>query len=1069
MKIYTYKDSTQLKDTIFWNEIKHMPHFCAAEVLAVGMRKFYGRDTFPCISTIDLLIKLFYPKWLKSYSDIERYKNISKLINELDSDVTEDLKQSFIKNKRSILESCKYLIESEDILLENWYDEEIFSNLYPTNDVQLTFKEKILKKLLEQIYIDGNKEYWKPEWIDKLWTKSRMSDAIHNCIIKEIENIIKSSEEKDLNLYSNEDRIFEIFNELFDEYGLFCPSEKALKLWNSDSNDELLKKIGYSAKELEYVRNKATIENKSYNTIVIHGVYRLNPIHLRLLKELDKHYEVIILNCYNKDFNNIYNFWNDVYDELIKLFKIPKSNIKIDNSDSANHREIGTIFGEIANGLNDKYKQFFKVSRNEFGTDLNLSSDYIDELFHYNNTIDVKEILKNSNIIINKAETDDEIIHKANLMNTAQGLQKELCNRGKILIKYDSTMQFVNKVSNIFDQTKNDKGMRSVARMKEQFYGAKGTDMNKIFQVFYPDEFGVKPFLSYPIGQFIYAIHNMWDVKNQCLILNSRDLVECLNLDVWHDIQPLEIFDSLRCYIGIDKSINGMKVNEFVDQIKRLRDFKENKSVNELTGLSYFTLTTDQYNRFIKVIENIEKIAKKVFYSRLQTSKKHFIDLLQILNDEKEWKPLSKEEKKLIDEIKHNLSSIHDEIDKTDLDTIRDTMAYYLDNKEGTNINWLVRDLDQLEGDILSEAANYKYDNLRPKCYHFAMLSNENMIDNDVEDLPWPLSEDFVVAKNISSFINTVYANNIKYKRCLLFQGLYYLLNNPVISVKLSYIEDQGDCKHTPYYILNMLMYVWKDLDETNNKSIDNCRSSINDYPKGLFKVDKKWNEEEKEIFSCCPYKFMYGYIINAPLEHYKSELQVRMYLGEVIKYYIIKAWIRIRDKNPNLPVDKKYDLLKSWTKGDQVKNFKKSLPEVLMPICGNYFISSEINKMIEDNLDYIYNRKILENRYVYKIDSGLYHCWIGKLSNYNLYRMYNDRKMDIRKRINYLGSNDYINKYILGLNDGWDFKKGKVEIEGGYKVSEHVCRYCSYNQICCYQYRLNPVHILRVEEDVVE
>ncbi|HBF3355623.1 TPA: hypothetical protein KOC48_003653, partial [Clostridioides difficile] len=57
MKIYTYKNSVQLKDAIFWNEIEGAPHFCSSEVLAIGMRKFYGRNTFPCISTIDLLIK----------------------------------------------------------------------------------------------------------------------------------------------------------------------------------------------------------------------------------------------------------------------------------------------------------------------------------------------------------------------------------------------------------------------------------------------------------------------------------------------------------------------------------------------------------------------------------------------------------------------------------------------------------------------------------------------------------------------------------------------------------------------------------------------------------------------------------------------------------------------------------------------------------------------------------------------------------------------------------------------------------------------------------------------------
>ncbi|WP_237775168.1 hypothetical protein [Clostridioides difficile] len=57
------------------------------------------------------------------------------------------------------------------------------------------------------------------------------------------------------------------------------------------------------------------------------------------------------------------------------------------------------------------------------------------------------------------------------------------------------------------------------------------------------------------------------------------------------------------------------------------------------------------------------------------------------------------------------------------------------------------------------------------------------------------------------------------------------------------------------------------------------------------FKIDKKWHKDAIESFSCCPYKFMYGYVINDAAKHYKDELQVKMYLGEIIKYYISIAW----------------------------------------------------------------------------------------------------------------------------------------------------------------------------------
>lgn len=48
-------------------------------------------------------------------------------------------------------------------------------------------------------------------------------------------------------------------------------------------------------------------------------------------------------------------------------------------------------------------------------------------------------------------------------------------------------------------------------------------------------------------------------------------------------------------------------------------------------------------------------------------------------------------------------------------------------------------------------------------------------------------------------------------------------------------------------------------------------------------------------------------------------------------------------------------------------------------------------------------------------------------------------------------------------------YEKDNIVVEGGYKVSEHACRYCSYNKICCYQYRIKPIHLLHSKEDLID
>lgn len=49
------------------------------------------------------------------------------------------------------------------------------------------------------------------------------------------------------------------------------------------------------------------------------------------------------------------------------------------------------------------------------------------------------------------------------------------------------------------------------------------------------------------------------------------------------------------------------------------------------------------------------------------------------------------------------------------------------------------------------------------------MLLNENMINCDIDNLLWLLSDDFIILKNIFFFIYIICINYVKYKCCLLF------------------------------------------------------------------------------------------------------------------------------------------------------------------------------------------------------------------------------------------------------------------------------------------------------------
>ncbi|MGN2370183.1 hypothetical protein ACTFJW_08980 [Clostridium cagae] len=600
--------------------------------------------------------------------------------------------------------------------------------------------------------------------------------------------------------------------------------------------------------------------NLNYKSIVFHGLYRLQPIHIRLFKELENAgYEVILLNCYNGEYKRTYSFWIDLYKSLINLFNITNRNIKMDKVDGVNHRSIGTIIGNLIEGKDTE--GCFLIGRSSIGQDLNVDVSDIKEIFKNDQKYSIKELLGMEKKCPQYADT-------------IKGIIAHLIKKSNLFVKYNSTMQFVECVSGIFDQTMSGQGKHKISAMKEQFYGAKGTEMNNIFQVFYPDEFGVKPFLSYPIGQFILALYNMWDVSNNQLILNNIDLMECLNLDVWKGISPNMVYEKVKAYIGLEKENTGLTIDEFLHRIDKLAEKQRIKSdwvEDKLDNLSFFYINENKYKEFKNVINNIDKIAKKIFLdTKKQTSKDHYVNMIKVINEEKEWKKLSSEEKKIIDEIDVRLNRISDEEEKTDLDTVRDTLTFYLSNSIGSDINWLVRDLDQIEGDILSEAARAKKCKLQEKCYHYSMLSNENMTESDLQELPWPLTKEFVVSKEKAELFHIINRNNVKYKRCLLFQGLYYLIDNPLIKLKLSYIEYENDRKYTPYYLINHLMNIidYSDKDHFYNNLIEQVSLPI--------LINEKWNIKAKKVMLCCQKKFMYSYGLDNPSEQYNNEIQVK-------------------------------------------------------------------------------------------------------------------------------------------------------------------------------------------------
>ena len=103
------------------------------------------------------------------------------------------------------------------------------------------------------------------------------------------------------------------------------------------------------------------------------------------------------------------------------------------------------------------------------------------------------------------------------------------------VIEFDNITEFSAYVARIYEDAvekytkeNKDKGGSALLYMTEQFYAANNS-VNDILKVYFPEQFGERHFLAYPIGHFFVAVTNMWDAVNGGIkIENMNDLAECL-------------------------------------------------------------------------------------------------------------------------------------------------------------------------------------------------------------------------------------------------------------------------------------------------------------------------------------------------------------------------------------------------------------------------------------------------------------------------------------------------------------------------------------------------------------
>lgn len=570
------------------------------------------------------------------------------------------------------------------------------------------------------------------------------------------------------------------------------------------------------------------ISGLNFDTIIIHGVHQFTPIILRAIEELSKYVNIIMLFNYQRQYSKVYQTWINVY--------------------SAFNSQIITY----------PHNEFRPLSTNKFSYESNLLGDQMGSLV---------EGKKGSYSLTNNIE----------------------------LVEFNNITEFANYVARCFKEASVKQADSSSSNeradgnplhyMKELFYSA-DMRVNDILKVYFPEQFGERKFLNYPIGHFFVAITNMWDVKNGGIKVDDLDDVrECLSSGIVREDNRGElasIFEQAVPLFTNCHSIRAMiKALEKVQKNKRVIYDEEEKK--QIYRLSYYNLTDDKCQKLLTGLKELDEIAK-MFYEDFENQdhnfKSFYTKMQNFLQDKISEDELDDEFRGIIKRVLVRLDEVRDIDARASFDCLKSTMSIYLqqENDPAKSAHWIVKGFNQIDGDILQSNSKWESGN-KERIYHFACISDENM-PGDNGAFPWPLDEDFFErAQDPIDWKFQVYMNARREAKNFNRYALIYGLEFNRASYKISYIKNDQNENNHPYYLLRMLGVNVQQYSDSNDGYFASKRENVILHKK----VDTNYSPYDLYRFRVCKYKFLLESIIEGDTV-YKDDFMMLRYFEVVLE-----------------------------------------------------------------------------------------------------------------------------------------------------------------------------------------
>lgn len=569
-------------------------------------------------------------------------------------------------------------------------------------------------------------------------------------------------------------------------------------------------------------------KEQPFNSIVIHGVHQFTPVQLRLLLAMEKMgMTIIFLFNYQKKYSKIYSSWNEIYG----CFEVPI------------HHD--TVVREYEPPTMQNPSNALACALGEICEDRNAVGSPLLRKWH-------------------KLYESVQLMEFANITEYAHFVSNH----------FDAAIQSYSDSRSVMERGNNVWNNAAVLRhLDEQVYTA-NRDVHTLLKIYYPEYAKDRHFLSYPIGQFFSAIYRLWDYENRHIVFDVNAIKECLSSNIL-SVAPGEVllrtfynvailFENVTTYEEFQSEI----VEGYAKNYDTLAATPGTDALSELKNLSVYSkykVTKKDLLALIRGIEEINEIATYLF--ALDNSRedfinfgKHFHNLEEFLK-QRELALANEQERALITALQLRLDKIKPE-NSTFSGTFRDLqqgLYYYLKQKndEDQGVDWIVKNFEQIDGDILQSKRQFEKE--QHKVYHFACVSDRDMNMTVNDQLPWPLTDEFIHAAYSPIELQfQVYYTSLGERSNFLRYALFYGLCYNRCDVRLSYVKQYGDETTEPYALLAILGLAPKaELIESVHKSAPFSISVEKEVTKGI-----KYDRYQMMDMFLCPYRFFLDYVM---------------------------------------------------------------------------------------------------------------------------------------------------------------------------------------------------------------